>query len=288
MKHNIVYLNNKYIPLKKAKVSVLDRGFLFADGVYEVIPIYNVMPFYSKQHLVRLEHSLKDIHIQPPLTIEQWHAIFSKLIKKNKATIGNYYLYIQITRGAAASRGHIFPDNITPTILITINKMTKNLPYEELCQGKSAITAQDSRWENCHIKSISLLPNTLFSQQANNANAEEAILIRAGYAVEGASSNLFIVKDNVIITPPLSSYILGGVTRNIILELAKQNHIPYQEQSISAAELENADEIWITSSTREIYPINKLDNNPVGNGEIGPFWKKMFKLYRAITSKETI
>lgn len=282
MTKNIVYLNHKYIDLKKAKISVLDRGFLFADGVYEVIPIYNGKPFRCQQHLERLERSLKNIAMQSPFTQQQWLNIFSKLIKKNKTITGNYHFYIQITRGAAASRGHAFPDNINPTILVTLNKSTKNLPLEILSQGKSAISCEDTRWKNCHIKSISLLPNILFSEQAHEANSEEAILIRDGYAIEGASSNLFIVKNNTLITPPLSPYILGGITRDTILELAKVNNIPYQEQQISETELNNADEIWITSSTREIYPITKLNNDLVANGMVGPIWQQMIKLYREI------
>ncbi len=279
MNKNLVYLNNKYIDLKKAKISVLDRGFLFADGVYEVIPIYNGKPFRCQQHLERLERSLKNISMES-LTQEPWLNIFNKLIKKNKATNGNYHFYIQITRGAATSRAHSFPGNIPPTILVTVNKSTKNLPIEILSQGKSAISSEDTRWKNCHIKSISLLPNILFSEQAREANSEETILIRDGYAIEGASSNLFIVKNNTLITPPLSSYILGGITRDVVLELATANNIPYQEQQISETELNNADEIWITSSTREIYPITKLNDNLVANGKPGPTWKQMIKLYR--------
>jgi D-alanine transaminase len=280
MNKNIVYLNNKYIPLNKSKISVLDRGFLFADGIYEVIPIYNGKLFRSQQHLERLERSLKNIVMPSPLTQEQWDNIFNKLIKKNKAYNGNYHFYIQITRGAAKSRGHAFPDNIPPTILVILNKSTKNLPLDILKQGKSAISCEDTRWKNCHIKSIALLPNILFSEKAHAADSEEAILIRDGYAIEGASSNLFIVKNNTLITPPLSPYLLGGITRDAILELAKTNNIHYQEQPISEAELKNADEIWISSSTREIYPITKLNNNHVANGKVGPIWQRMIKLYR--------
>lgn len=280
MNENIVYLDGKYIPSNEARISVLDRGFLFADGVYEVIPIYNGRPFYKQQHLDRLQRSLQGIYMQLPFGQQQWYEIFDNLIKENNAIEGNYHIYLQVTRGVASSRGHAFPDNIKPTVFVAVNKSTKVLSYQELCQGKAVITAQDTRWSCCYIKSISLLPNVLLSQQAKGAGCEEAILIRDGYALEGASSNLFIVKNNTLITPPLSPYILGGITRDIVIELARKNEILCKEQQIPESELVNADEIWITSSTREIYPIVKLNNKPVGNGEVGPVWKKMIKLYR--------
>jgi len=280
MNKNIVYLNGKYMPLKKAKVSVLDRGFLFADGVYEVIPIYNGEPFCKQRHLDRLQKSLQGIYMQLPFNQQRWYRIFASLIKKNNATHGNYHIYLQITRGVASKRSHALSDNIKPTVLVTVNKSTKVLSYQELCRGKAAITAQDIRWSNCYIKSISLLPNVLLSQQAKSAGCEEAVLIRDGYAIEGASSNLFIVKNNNLITPPLFSYVLGGITREIVIELARKNKILCKEKQITESELANADEIWITSSTREVYPIVKLNNKPVGNGEVGPVWKKMIKLYR--------
>jgi len=284
MNINIVYLNDKYIPLDEARISVLDRGFLFADGVYEVIPIYYGKPFYKQQHLGRLQKSLQGIYMQLPFSQQQWYEIFDNLIKKNKATQGNYHIYLQVTRGVASSRGHTFPDSIKPTVFIAVNKSTKVLPYQELCHGKTVITAPDIRWSDCYIKSISLLPNVLLSQQAKSAGCEEAILIRDGYALEGASSNLFMVKNNTLITPPLSPYILGGITRDIVIELARKNEILCEEQQIPESELINADEIWITSSTREIYPIVKLNNKPVGNGKVGPVWEKMIKLYRDNTS----
>jgi D-alanine transaminase len=280
MNKNIVYSDGKYIPLDEARISVLDRGFLFADGVYEVIPIYNGKPFCKQQHLDRLQKSLQGIYMQLPFNQQQWYGIFDNLIKENNATQGNYHIYLQVTRGVASSRGHAFPDDIKPTVFIAVNKSTKVLPYQELCRGKAAITAQDIRWSCCHIKSISLLPNILLSQQAKRAGCEEAILIRDGYAIEGASSNLFIVKNNNLITPPLSSYILGGITREIVIELARKNEILCKEQQITESELANADEIWITSSTREIYPITRLDDRPVGDGKVGSIWEKMIKLYR--------
>lgn len=282
---NIIYLNGKYVPLKKAKISVLDRGFLFADGVYEAIPIYNGKPFRGKQHLQRLARSLLGIKMPMPLSCEQWENVFKTLIKKNNIEQGNYNIYLQVTRGAAKTRRHAFPENVAPTVFAMASKSTHNLPYDVLCQGKSAITALDCRWQYCNIKSVSLLPNVLLSRQAKVANGCEAILIRDGYAIEGASSNLFIVKDGIIITPPLSSYILSGITREFILELAEQNNMLYREQQIAKAELEQADEIWISSSTREIYPITKLDGNNVGDGEVGPLWKKIIKLYRDAANK---
>ncbi len=279
MSKKIVYLNGKFVPIKKATISVMDRGFLFADGVYEVIPVYDGRFFGAKEHLDRLERSLDRIQMQPPLTHAQWDVIFTTLLNKNKIKHGNYHIYIEVTRGAPETRSHAFTSDIAPTIFVQLNQSLHALPYEELSDGKKAITAKDTRWEHCHIKSIALLPNILFSQLAKEADAVETILLKDGYVLEGASSNVFIVKDNTIITPELAPCILAGITRNIVLELAAKSNIICKQQPITEQELKNADEIWITSSTREIYPISQLDDQQVGAGKAGEVWQKMIKLY---------
>jgi len=277
---DIVYLNGKYIPLKKAKISVLDRGFLFGDGVYEVIAVYNGELVGVKPHLDRLDRSLTKISIPLPLDHKQWHDIFTKLLHKNKITDGTYCIYLQVTRGVAPYRCHQFPAKAVTTVFAQVTSSPYALSYEDLSRGTAVITAEDTRWQHCHIKSVALLPNVLFAQQAAEAGSVEVILLRDGYAIEGASSNLFIVKNGVIITPPLSEHILGGITRKIVLQLATKNGIPCKEQPIIEAELKAADEIWITSSSRGIYPITKLDNKKVADGKVGSIWKQMIKLYR--------
>ncbi len=279
MSKKIVYLNGKFVPIKKATISVMDRGFLFADGAYEVIPIYDTKLFGAKEHLDRLERSLDRIQMQPPLTHEQWDVVFNTLLQKNKIKHGNYHIYLEVTRGAPETRSHAFPKDIAPTIFVQINQSPYALPYEQLLDGKKAITAQDTRWEHCHIKSIALLPNILFSQRAKEAGAVETILLRDGYVLEGASSNVFIVKDNVAITPALTPCILAGITRQKVLELAAANNITYKEHPITEQELKNADEIWIASSTREVYPITQLDEQKIGTGKAGEVWQKIIKLY---------
>ncbi|MCK4870889.1 MAG: aminotransferase class IV [Gammaproteobacteria bacterium] len=280
MSKNVVYLNGKYLPIKKATISVLDRGFLFSDGVYEVIPIYNNKLFFADQHLDRLKNSLRYLNLHSDYDKDDWRNIFQSLINKNDAQKGNYHIYLQVTRGHADKRTHKFPTEAEPTILVTLNISSSNQTYKTLSQGKSAITTVDHRWQNCHIKSISLLANVLHTNEATQADADEAILIRDGYALEGASSNLFIVKNGTIITPPLSTHILPGITRAIILDLAAENKISCKEEAVTVLQLEHADEIWITSSTREIYPITKLNQKPVGNGQVGPRWEEMLQLYK--------
>jgi D-alanine transaminase len=277
----IVYLNGEFLPVTEAKISVLDRGFLFGDGVYEVIPVYNGIPFGLSGHLERLQTSLNNISLNLKIDQKFFAAIFHELLKRNHALEKPHSIYLEVTRGSALERNHAFPQEITPTIF-AITKAIKPLSYAELSLGKSAVTAEDIRWKYCHIKSISLLPTLLLFQKAVAAHADETILIRDGYALEGTSSNVFIVKNGVIYTPPLSEENLSGITRDMVLKLAKNNEIPLEEKQITSSELFTADEVWISSSTRGIYPIIKLDGKPVADGGIGPIWQKMIKLYLAI------
>ncbi len=285
----IVYLNGEFLPLAEARVPVTDRGFLFADGVYEVIPVYNQQPFRLKEHLKRMQISLEGIQLVYKLEPQQWEKIFAELITANLALNGeNQFIYFQITRGAPEDRAHPFPTNTAPTIFAQASAF-KQLSLDELNQGMHAITAPDIRWQNCHIKSIALLANVMLFQQAKNVSAHETILLRDGKVIEGATSNVFIVKSGILKTPPLSNLLLAGITREFVLELAKKYHIPMEETNISEAELRAADEVWITSSTKEIYPIVKLDNKPIGGSKPGPVWEKMIRYYRDnINSKQNL
>lgn len=271
------YLNGELLPLTEAKIPAMDRGFLFGDGVYEVIPVYNGHPFRLEQHLRRLHNSLDAIKLSITLQDKDWEKIFSQLIEKNGG--GNQTIYVQCTRGPAPIRDHAFPATIHPTIFAySVPLKTKSIT--ELSQGIAAITLSDIRWHRADIKAITLLANVLLKQQAAEEGAFEAILIHDDYALEGAASNLFIVKNNVIITPPLNPLILGGVTRDLVLELATQHHDACEQKNILVSELQSADEIWLTSSSREIMPVIKLNDKLIGNGQAGPVWYKMIKHYQ--------
>ena len=273
-----VYLNGEYKPLNEACVPVLDRGFLFGDGVYEVIPVYSGKPFRLGPHLDRLQHSLDAIRMRNPLTREQWSEVIGELIRRNTGN-EDAALYLQVTRGVMEKRDHGFDDSLEPTVLLTCRPASYPLQQSDTAGGR-AITLEDSRWQDCHIKSINLLPNVLLRQQARDAGADEAILIRDGRAVEGSASNLFIVKDDVIKTPPRQRCMLGGITRDLILELCNENHLLAREIDISEDELHDADEIWMTSSTREILPITTLNQHKVGKGQTGPLWAEVIRLYQ--------
>lgn len=272
-----VYLNGKFIPDNTACVSVLDRGFIFGDGVYEVIPVYHGNLFRLEEHLARLQNSLDAIRIVNPYSVDHWRQVLQDLVSHNDG--GNLSVYLQVTRGVA-KRDHALPANVQPTVFAMANPLATP-KQQELDNGIKAITTPDYRWLNCHIKAISLLPNVLLRQQAIDQDASEAILLRNGEATEGAASNLFIVENNVLVTPPKGPYLLPGITRDLILELAADAHISCEETAISEQRLREADEIWITSSTKEILPVTTLDNEPVGNGKPGPKWREVIALFAA-------
>ncbi len=268
----IVYLNGEYLPLTEAKVSVLDRGFLFGDGVYEVIPVYGGRPFRLNEHLRRLDNSLRGIRMRNPLSDDRWAHIFDRLI----AGTHDQYLYLQVTRGAAPKRDHAIPDEVNPTVLVMCSPIAP-IPIH----GVRAITLDDIRWQWCHIKAITLLANVLLRQEAVDRGAAEAILVRDGWVTEGAASNVFAVIDGVLTTPPKGNDLLPGITRDLVLELALENDVPAVERRIRLDDLKGAAEIWLTSSTREILPVIELDGIPVGNSEPGPLWSRMQAVYQA-------
>ena len=272
-----VYINGEFCPLEEAKVSVLDRGFLFGDGVYEVIPAYGGRLFRCDHHLERLERSLREIRIPNPHTREEWCGIFTRLVQ---ACDGDEHgVYLQVTRGAA-KRDHAFPDDIQPTVFAMANPIV-TLGREVLEKGIDAVTRPDIRWARCDIKAITLLANVLMRQEAKEEGAMEAILVRDGLATEGAASNLFIVKDGTLVTPPKGPRLLPGITRDLVIELAETHGLPYREADIPETELRRADEIWMTSSTKEVVPVTRLDGQTVGEGKPGPVWQRMYDLYQA-------
>ena len=269
----IVYLNGEFLPLESAKISVLDRGFIFGDGVYEVLPVYNGQLFRLVEHLQRLDNSLQAIRLANPLSRKQWIDILTTLVAHNQG--GDQSVYLQVTRGPA-KREHNFPQLIQPTVFIMSEAIQANPPSP----GVKAITCPDIRWQRCDIKAIALLANILLRQQAVDVGAVEAILIRDGYVMEGAASNIFVVIDGIAMTPPKSQYILPGITRDLILEVMQANQLPYREIAITEAQLRSADEIWVTSSVREILPITTLDEKIVGSGKPGPVWSQIWQLYQ--------
>ncbi len=272
-----VYLNGQYLPIDQAHVSVLDRGFLFGDGVYEVIPVFADKPFRLHEHLLRLDDSLSGIRLPSPFGHREWKAIFSSLIEKNGG--GNLSIYLQVTRGASEKRDHALPEKPQPTVFAMCAPMPLSAPPEEQ-KGACAITLEDNRWHACNVKAITLLANILLRQKAVDKGCAEAILLRNGMVTEGAASNLFAVIDGKLVTPPKSNHVLPGITRDLIIELANANGLPCEERFISKFELQQASEIWVTSSTREILPIIKLDEQVVGDGTPGALWLKMQTLYQ--------
>ncbi|WP_041069974.1 D-amino acid aminotransferase [Thiolapillus brandeum] len=274
----LLYLNGEFIPEDQARVSVMDRGFLFGDGVYEVIPAYAGLPFRLREHLDRLNNSLAAIRMTPPLDHEQWSQILHRLLQQRGSE--DQQIYLQITRGAYGKRLHAIPEQVQPTLMAMASPINRRDP-ELVARGMSVITLEDIRWQRCDIKAITLLANILAQSQAREEGADEAILVRDGLANEGTASNLFMVKEGLVITPPKSTHLLPGITRDLVLELAMEDGIPYAEASISADELESADEIWITSSTKEVMPVTRLNGKPVANGLPGPMWERMDALYAA-------
>lgn len=271
----IAYLNGEFLPLAQARISPLDRGFLFGDGVYEVIPILNGLALGLNEHLARLEKSLQGISIPSPHTTEEYKKIISHLVKENGH---NQSLYLQITRGTYETRDHRFPEKTHPTIFMT-SLALKSMPFETLKQGLTVVTAPDLRWKHCDIKSVSLLSNVLTYHEATSRGAYETIMVLEGHVTEGTSSNVFIVKDNILITPPKTYEILSGITRDIILHIAHKHGFKYQEKMIPVNDLFSADEVWISSSTRGVVPIVKIDNKMIANGHVGGLWEKMYHAY---------
>lgn len=271
-----VYLNGQFVSPDQATVSVFDRGFIFGDGVYEVIPVFGGRMFRLPHHLSRLEASLAAIRLRNPHSTEEWKSILSRLLDGHANV--DQSLYLQITRGVAP-RDHAFPTNVTPTVFAYTQPLNYS-PAKQLAEGVAAVTADDIRWQRCDIKAIALLANALLRQQAIEQQAAEAILIREGVVTEGAASNIFFVKDDHLVTPPKGPFILPGITRDLVVEIAHANGIACDEQPIKATLLPSADELWLTSSTKEILPITRLDGKPVGRGKPGPMHAKLFALYK--------
>jgi D-alanine transaminase len=264
------------MPLEEARVPVLDRGFIFGDGVYEVIPVYSRKPFRLKEHLKRLQTSLDGIRLNNPHSDAQWVELLAQLVTQNQGE--DQYIYLHITRGVA-KRDHAFPKQAQPTVFIMSTPL-QTTPPELLKTGVAAITAQDNRWLRCDMKTISLLPNVLLRQMAVDGGAGETVLVRDGFLTEGAASNIFVVKNGVVLAPPKNHLILPGITYDVVLELAAAHSIPHQVRAVSESEVRTAQELWMTSSGKEVLAITTLDNQPVGDGKPGKLFWRMHELYQ--------
>lgn len=278
----VVWLNGKTVPLSEARVSVLDRGFLFGDGVYEVVSVYGGKPMLLDDHLRRLERSMDAVRLQNPHDRDAWKRIIARVVAANASD--EQSLYIQVTRGVAPLRDHQFPENPEPTVLVMASPGEPVSP-ELVRGGIRAVVLNDIRWEQCSIKSTMLLANVLLRQRALDAGAQEAILVRSGHLTEGAASNVFTVIDGVVVTPPNSDELLPGITRAFVLDLCRNHGVSCEERAVSEDELRAADEIWISSSRKEVLAVVNLDGNQVGDGKPGPVFGRVFQWFQEAKRK---
>ncbi len=269
----VCYLNGKRLPLEEARISPLDRGFLYSDGVYEVMPVYGGRPFRFEAHRERMTRSLGDVLMRDPHTPEEWREILGSLIAANGG--GDQYIYWQVTRGAENGRNHAPLPDIPRTVFAFCAPLPA-APANLAEKGVACITAIDTRWARCDIKSVSLLANVLLRQLAVDADAAETILLRDGEMMEASASAVHVILRGEIRTPPRSRKILPGTTRSVMEEMAARAGIPFRSVSVSEAELRAADEIWISAATREVQPVTTLDGRPVGSGKPGPLWQRVY------------
>lgn len=273
-----VYLNGEFVPLSEAKVSALDRGFLFGDGVYEVLPAYGRRLFRLDAHLARLRYSLAGIKLANPHDDARWRELLAAIVERNPWA--DQTVYLQVTRGDAGRRDQLFPvPPVAPSVFIMSSALQG--PTEAQREtGVNVITREDFRWLRCDIKTTSLIANCLLRQEAVEAGCAEVILLRNGNVTEASSANVFIVKNGVIIAPPQDHLVLAGVTADLVLELAKEDGLPFEVREISLAELYAADEVWLSSSIREVIAVATVDGMPVGEGRPGPVCRRMHRLYQ--------
>jgi len=272
----IAYLNGEFLPLGEARVPVLDRGFIFGDGVYEVIPVYSRRPFRLPEHLRRLQRSLDAIRLANPMSDAEWSGLIHELIARHAGE--DQSVYLQVTRGVAR-RDHAFPGEARPTVFMMSSPLVT--PAGNLVEnGVSCITAVDFRWLKCDVKSVSLLGNCLLRQSAADAGAAEVVLFRDGCLTEASASNVFVVRDGRLLAPPKTHLILPGITYDVVLELAAACGIPIELRAIPEPEVRNADELWLTSSTKEVLAVVTLDGRPVGAGRPGPVFRTVHQAFQ--------
>lgn len=276
----VCFLNDDFLTLREARISPLDRGFLYSDGAYEVTPVYAGRPFRFEQHHDRLTRSLKEIHMEDPLSREGWRELYRELISRNGAEKSDAYIYVQVTRGAEYGRNHAPLPDVPRTVFAFAAPWPAGRPGW-LDTGLPAVTADDTRWARCDIKSVSLLANVLLRQLAVDDNASETILIRDGQLTDASASSVHAVIGGVLCTPPNSWKLLPGTTRGVIEEIAERAGVAWRSAAVSEPDLRSASEILLGAATREVQPVTTLDGKPVGDGKPGPVWRKLYDAYQA-------
>ncbi|HEX8986630.1 MAG TPA: D-amino acid aminotransferase [Rhodocyclaceae bacterium] len=274
---SLAYLNGEFLPLGDARVSPMDRGFLFGDGVYEVIPVYSRRPFRIDEHLARLQNTLDGVRLANPHSLAEWKSLIGRIV--SDAEWDDQSVYLQLTRGPMAVRNHAFPAVVKPTVFIMTEPLVMAAP-ELRATGVAAVSAADFRWLHCDFKATSLLANCLLRQLAVDAGCAETVLLRDGFLTEGAASNIFVVKNGRLLAPIKNHLMLPGITYDVVLELAAAHDLPHEVRDITEGEVREADELWLTSSTKEVLPIVTLDGRPVANGRPGPIFAKMYDWYQ--------
>ncbi|WP_240980542.1 D-amino acid aminotransferase [Ramlibacter agri] len=278
------YLNGEWSNIRDAKVSVLDRGFIFGDGLYEVVPAYDGRPFRFNEHMARLERSLDELRIPNPMDRAGWRGLVDQLIAAYAKHVGkkaeetNQLVYLQVSRGVAM-RDHAMPKDIEPTVFAMVNRLSI-YPAEERAKGATCVTADDFRWKKAHIKSTSLAGAVLSRQISADVGATETIMFRDGFLSEASSSNVWVVKDGVVLGAPRDNLVLEGIRYGLLEQLCKNANIPFQLRRVSREEVLAADEILLSSATKEVLPCTVLDGKPVGNGRPGPIYEKLFAGYQ--------
>jgi D-alanine transaminase len=281
---NWCLLDGQHLPLAEARISPLDRSFLFGDGIYEVMPVYGGRLFRPRLHFDRLARSAAALRITNPHTHEHWERLLAGLVSANGA--GEQYVYVHLSRGAEHGRNHAPLPQVPP--LVFCYSSTWPVPAEStLRDGLACITAEDTRWARCDIKSVALLANVMLRQAAVDAGANETILLRDGELMEASASTVHVVRDGVLITPPNSSRILPGTSRIVVEELADELGITRRDAPVSEAELRGADEIWLAAATREVQPVTRLDGLAVGSGRPGPVWRRVYDAWQRLKSEPT-
>jgi D-alanine transaminase len=272
----VVYLNGEFLPLRNAKISVLDRGFIYGDGVYEVVPVYGRKPFRMPQHLARLAHSLEGIRLADPHA-DRWTTLIGDLIARQP--FDDQAVYLQITRGVA-KRDHAFPQGVTPTVFMMSNPLA--VPTrEQVERGVAVITAEDNRWLRCDLKTTSLVGNVLMRQLAADHDAIETVMFRNGYLTEASASNVLVVRQGRIIAPPKDNLILPGITYDATLEIANAIGVPLEVRAVTHAEAMGADEIWLSSSSKEVLAITRVDGQAFAGGAPGPVFRRVWEAFQA-------
>jgi D-alanine transaminase len=278
-----VYLNGEFMPLAEARVPVLDRGFIFGDGVYEVAPVYGRVPFRWTQHHARLMRNLGKLRIDDPMDAAGWRALVDALVARHPWD--DQFVYVQVTRGVA-KRDHAFPKGVRPTVFAMSSPLPP-IPAEQIERGVATITLPDERWLHCDIKSISLLGNVLARQAAVDAGAAECVMFRDGWLTEGSSSNVWVVRDGRVLAPPRDNLILEGIRYGLLEALCAAEDVPFEVRPIARDEVTSANELMLSSATKEVLPITRLDGRPVGAGVPGPVFRRLHAAYQRAKAAST-